>query len=123
VKLYRTENKKDMLDENKSFQIEGLNPGDTLFGFVQELQYTVFVTNTHNNKSCRLELNRTATLKSVKEILARGVGFNKGDCAFYKEPVINDGEHNALDENRTFDELGIPPLGNVYLRETNVGGF
>jgi len=121
VKLYRSENRTGILDENKSFQQETLNPGDTLFGFVQEIQYTILVINTHNNKSARLELERTATLRSVRDSLAKSVGLNRGNFGFFKDPVASGGV--PLDENKTFEELDIAPLGSVYLREDNEGGF
>jgi len=122
VKLYRLDNKSGLLDENKTFAEEGVNPGDILYGYVQGLQYTIFATNTHNNKSCRLELDKTATLQSVRDVIAKNVGLSRGGFAFYRDPVINENGAEPLDPNKTFEELEIPPLGNIYVREVNEGG-
>jgi len=58
----------------------------------------------------------------VKDVIAKNVGLNRGNYEFFREPVINDGGIPPLDENKTFEELEIPPLGNIYVKQQNEGG-
>jgi hypothetical protein len=115
--------KNRLLNEEKILQEEEINENSIISAISKQRIFSVKATNVYNNKNTTFELEKNATLNSIKATLPLLLGL-QNEFDFYSKRVFNEQaweKEVRLDLTKPFNKLELPDKSSIYIREINSG--
>jgi len=120
VTLYKDEARKYLLNDAKTFPDEGINPKDTVYGYVQAPPFAIKISKIGDVKEYLLEVDPKSNLGSLRSFIdaqyhpTRPIVFLRRELASETNP--------QLEADKTFEELNIGATQKIYFKEDYEGG-